>query len=80
MGLITLVARVCEELDFEFDYRPFLELPTFEALCAGVHAALPPPAVQHESVHQRAASKAERAARELLSFRPFEDEIGRAHV
>jgi acyl carrier protein len=78
MGVITLVARVSEELDLEFDYRPFLESPTFGTLCAGVHAALlvqspTAPACQHESAHQRAVSKAERASCELLSFRPFKD-------
>lgn len=58
MGVISLVARVCEELDLEFDYKPFLAQPTFATLVRAATVSDP-------------VRDAERAAADLLAFRPF---------
>lgn len=65
MGVIDLVARVCQELDLEFEYQPFLASPTFETLCRAVAAGAA------GSPHREAVGRAEQAASELLQSRPL---------
>jgi acyl carrier protein len=84
MGVINLVARVCEELDLAFEYRSFLAHPTFERLVRAVLAAdhpdepgrggaspEVPPGLLALPAHQRAVDRSRHAASELLGYRPF---------